>query len=405
MLSKFFLCLSFVVYGIALNQAGNITPHSNARCSIRHLGIGLGGQNFRSNLTEKIVKFANPSPVRAPQRGMVYFSCIALCENTLKQNRSNAQPSRALRRLGGSLYWSPLNQPGNINPHSYAHCSIRHLGVGLGGQNFCFNLREVFFPISFGLMGTIYFGLILLRRMRGCTKTRVKHRRRLGSGYWTRRKIYWRRRKISRTAYIAEALQCSTNQRIYSLPESQERRKVMLTKPYSDIMKRNGHAVSRAQLDGECFEMKTNHAKRGRLEKSSKVLNSEYTLKGTDAIDCLDVVDGRTSTPVGLVRSSSRQRTDPIFSCVERQVSNNLTTNNRKSFRTFSLAKESCSKPARVSSKRVPFLVTQKRVKKQIGFRRRSGHMAGIRSESPSNEAVKRTKIMRICRKKKKKGE
>ena len=206
------------LYWSPLNQPGNITPHSNARCSIRHLGMGLGGQNFRSNLTEMIVKFANPSPVRAPQRGMVYFSCAALCENTLKQNRSNTQPSRALRRLGGSLYWSPLNQPGNITPHSYAQCSIRHLGVGLGGQNFCFNLREVFFPISFGLMGTIYFGLILLRRMRGYTKTRGKHRRRLGSGYWTRRKIYWRRRKISRTAYIADALQCSTNQRIYSLP-------------------------------------------------------------------------------------------------------------------------------------------------------------------------------------------
>ena len=250
MLSKFFLCLSFVVYGIALNQAGNITPHSNARCSIRHLGMGLGGQNFRSNLTEKIVKFANPSPVRAPQRGMVYFSCAALCENTLKQNRSNTQPSRALRRLGGSLYWSPLNQPGNINPHSYAHCSIRHLGVGLGGQNFCFNLREVFFPISFGLMGTIYFGLILLRRMRGYTKTRGKHRRRLGSGYWTQRSIYWRQRKIWRTAYIAEA-----KQRIYSLSESVESKEEMLTKPYSDILKRNGYAVSGEQLDGEVQEM------------------------------------------------------------------------------------------------------------------------------------------------------
>ena len=209
----FFQCLSFMaLYGSAMNQPGNIIPHSRAGCSLVHLGVGSAWQTFCS------------SPV----------------EET-----------------------SALNQPGSITPHSYAQCSLRHLGVGLGGQNFCFNLREVFFPISFGLMGTIYFGLILLRRMRGYTKTRVKHRRRLGSGYWTRRKIYWRRRKISRTAYIAEALQCSTNQRIYSLPESQERRKVMLTKPYSDIMKRNGHAVSRAQLDGECFEMKTSHAKRG----------------------------------------------------------------------------------------------------------------------------------------------
>ena len=84
MLSKFFLCLSFVVYGIALNQAGNITPHSNARCSIRHLGMGLGGQNFCSNLMDNTANVANPSLVRVPQRK--------------------------------------------------ARCSLRHLGVGFSGQ-------------------------------------------------------------------------------------------------------------------------------------------------------------------------------------------------------------------------------------------------------------------------------
>ena len=119
-----------------------------------------------------------------------------------------------------------------------------------------------------------------------------KHRGNV-SYIWTRRKVYWRQKRVSRSQYVTLAFNEST----------------------------------RAQ---KCFEMRTSHAKRGRLEKSSKVLNSEYTLKGTDPIDCLDVVDGRTSTPVGLVRSSSRQRTDPTFSCVERQVSNNLTTNNRR---------------------------------------------------------------------------
>ena len=101
---------SSMVYGIALNKPGTITPHSNARCSIRHLGLGLGGQNFRYNLMEKIVNVANPSPVRIPQQGMVYFSRMAICENTLKQIGNNTHPSRALRHLGGSLYWSPLNQ-------------------------------------------------------------------------------------------------------------------------------------------------------------------------------------------------------------------------------------------------------------------------------------------------------
>ena len=54
-----------------------------------------------------------------------------------------------------------------------------------------------------------------------------------------------------------------------------------------------------------------------------------------------------------------------------------------------------------MSSRQFPYLVTQKRVKKRTGFRRRSGR-AGIGTESPNDEALKRTKIMRICRKKKK---
>ena len=81
----FFICLSFMaLYGSALNKSGNITPHSHARCSLRHLGLGLGGQTFCSNPMEKIENVANPSLVRVPQRGMDYFSCIKLCDNALK---------------------------------------------------------------------------------------------------------------------------------------------------------------------------------------------------------------------------------------------------------------------------------------------------------------------------------
>ena len=84
----FFICLSFMaLYGSALNKSGNITPLSHARCSLRHLGLGLGWQTFCSNPMEKIENVANPSLVRVPQRGMVYFSCIALCENTLEADR------------------------------------------------------------------------------------------------------------------------------------------------------------------------------------------------------------------------------------------------------------------------------------------------------------------------------
>ena len=111
--------------------------------------------------------------------------------------------------------------------------------------------------ISCGLMIILirYMGLLLFRKISGYTRTRVKQRRRLRSGYWTRRRIFWRRRNISRTAYIAEALQGSIKQRIYCLSESQERQEEMFTKPCPDTLVRNGLAVSGAQSDGEVNDM------------------------------------------------------------------------------------------------------------------------------------------------------
>ena len=60
---------------------------------------------------------------------------------------------------------------------------------------------------------------------------------------------------MSRASYIAEALEGSSKRRIYSLSESQERKEKMLTKPCSEIPKRNVLAVSGAQLDGEAQDM------------------------------------------------------------------------------------------------------------------------------------------------------
>ena len=127
-------------------------------------------------------------------------------------------------------------------------CSLRNVAVSLCCQTCCWKaMKEVasFLIINLGLMITLIsnLGLLLLRRTTGSTRSRNNQRRRLGSGYWTRRKVYWRRREISRTGYIAEALQDSIKQRIYSQSEPQER-KEMLTKPYSNILKMNSHAVS-----------------------------------------------------------------------------------------------------------------------------------------------------------------
>ena len=101
--------------------------------------------------------------------------------------------------------------------------------------------------ISFGMMITLtsYVVLLLWRRIRNYyATTRVSQRRRFGSGYWSRRRIYWRQRDISRSGYIVEALQGTIKVRIHRQSESQERKEEMLTKTYPDVVKRNGYAVS-----------------------------------------------------------------------------------------------------------------------------------------------------------------
>ena len=114
-----------------------------------------------------------------------------------------------------------------------------------------------FLIIYFGLMISLIniLGLLLLRRVTGYTRTRNKQRRRLGSGYWTRRRVYWRRRKISRTAYIAEAVQGSIKQRIYSQAESQKRKEELLTIPCSDILKSDSQAVNKGEVDAQIQDM------------------------------------------------------------------------------------------------------------------------------------------------------
>ena len=78
-----------------------------------------------------------------------------------------------------------------------------------------------------------------------------KNRRRtnLGSHIWSRRRILWRHARVSRVSYIALALKSRCCDNLQS--KSQKRNEKMLTKPYSDIMNRNGHAVIGAQIDGE----------------------------------------------------------------------------------------------------------------------------------------------------------
>merc|ERR1711888_364958 len=127
------------------------------------------------------------------------------------------------------------------------------IAVQLSSETFTSMLTLSFF-ISFGLTISLisYLIILLLRRIRRYyTEAKVAQRRRFRSGYWSRRRIYWRRRGISRTEYISEAIQCSIQHRIYCEPESHRRKEAMLSNSCSDIFKRNSHAVSRTELDDE----------------------------------------------------------------------------------------------------------------------------------------------------------
>ena len=99
--------------------------------------MGLGEQNFCSNLREKIENVANHSLVRVPQREMVFFSCIALCNITLKQIGNNTYPSRALRHLGGglcgeSICWKPIEETENVDWWCRILISLFMLGFSCG---------------------------------------------------------------------------------------------------------------------------------------------------------------------------------------------------------------------------------------------------------------------------------
>ena len=60
----FFQCLSFMaLYGSAMNQPGNIIPHSRACCSLVHLGVGSAWQTFCSSPVEETSALNQPGSI------------------------------------------------------------------------------------------------------------------------------------------------------------------------------------------------------------------------------------------------------------------------------------------------------------------------------------------------------
>ena len=120
------------------------------------------------------------------------------------------------------LNGSTLNHSGTITPHSNARCSIRHSGMGLGWQTFCsstmekisfFSNVECWYCIFISLL-ILGFSCIILRYFIACmtssSKIRGKYRK-TASAIWTRRRVYWRKRRLSRSEYLVEMKSRQTN--------------------------------------------------------------------------------------------------------------------------------------------------------------------------------------------------
>ena len=63
----FFQCLSsMALYGSAMNQPGNIIPHSRACCSLVHLGVGSAWQTFCCSPVEETSSLNQPGSITPP---------------------------------------------------------------------------------------------------------------------------------------------------------------------------------------------------------------------------------------------------------------------------------------------------------------------------------------------------
>ena len=220
----FFISLCFMaLLENALNQTGNDTHPSYARCSPRYLGVSLCGKYISCKPMEETEIVATVSLARLPQRDMVCLCWMPLCENTLNQTGNITHLSCARFPLG-YLDWSlggqskcgkpmeqtenianlsrrvpqrllvcfccmavsgnTLKQTWNITHLSFARFPLRHLDVRLCGESKCGKptKQTASLLISYGLMITLtsYLVLLLFSEIRGYNRTSLNHLRRLG---------------------------------------------------------------------------------------------------------------------------------------------------------------------------------------------------------------------------------
>ena len=91
--------------------------------------------------------------------------------------------------------------------------------------------------LSFGIMFTLTSNLVLLSlRFGGCKRKKVVRRCRVRSCLWTRRKVFWLQKRLSRSAYVLHALQNSNKARTYCKKSARERAGEVSTRFFPNIL-------------------------------------------------------------------------------------------------------------------------------------------------------------------------
>ena len=223
--------------------------------------------------------------------------------------------------------------------------------------------------VSCGYYLTIYIILTtcllisLLKEVRVKTSCRFHKHPSLGSVTWTKRKIYWRRRQLSRSTYIMEVIRSSVRLRRFR----QSERSLRL---HDDMMKSK-------RITPIC--LRTSFA------------NPANTLKRTRD----GHVQGDAKIKLSLERKNSfspgKRCKNPPNGCSKKKICSPRKIGISSS--------DGCSKSP---SKQFRFFYLPKRIKKRIGFRRGCGNALNHRVASVSDGQLKSTIVRNTPRRKKK---
>ena len=221
----FLICLGIMsLYGLLSMQPDNFTHPSRSRVPHPYLGVGLCGEtNYRNylNITANFRLFF-PRP----------HQDLGMCrQTTLSQHMEMI--STLYASVSGETnplhYW-------NVTYHSRVFLPYGYLDLGLSRRTTLYKDSEMICTIFANFASLIMvatFVSLCFTGCRRCDNKRRGKRRKLRSCVWTRRRVYWLQKRVSRTEYLGLALNRSSEyaQRTNKRPDSRDHCHVHTTGP------------------------------------------------------------------------------------------------------------------------------------------------------------------------------